>query len=250
MTPQRIVTILRQGVLPAYSIQHGKTVEYPTGSPSAALATALCQSIPDDGKEHLVAVALDAHMKPLCWGHIATGSVDNVPLYPRDIYSWALTVPSVRFVGVAHNHPSGDVTPSSPDKSGTVIIARVGKELGIDLAWSLVVTHESEAWAEIPIERKRKLQGGEDGENGDAKAQGEDPESEDAGTDSESEPEESESDSNEDADPGDGNEDSDEESGNEQEEGNERYTGNVDSGKGSATTEELKGAIAKLLKKG
>lgn len=116
---------------------------------SDEVATSIVKMMPHDGKEHLVAIATDAHGKPLAWQVVSSGTVDSVMLYPRDVFSFALTVPRVRFVGIAHNHPSGDVTPSQADKAGTANMAKAGAMLGIDLLWSLVVTHESADWSLI-----------------------------------------------------------------------------------------------------
>ena len=119
-------------------------------------------AMPDDGQEHLVAVAMDAHGVPLAYGRVATGSVDQCPLFARDVFAWALTVPCVRFVGVAHNHPSGDTTPSGPDGQGTALLAKVGQMLALDVVWSMVVTHEATPgaeWALVPIKGKAPEQG-------------------------------------------------------------------------------------------
>lgn len=151
-----------------YSIAEAgsKGIQFPAESmPGGVLAAALVATLPRDGKEHLVAVALDAHYRPLAWHVVATGSVDNCPLFPRDVYSWALTVPRTRFVGIAHNHPSGLTTPSGQDEQGSAVVAEAGKIIGLDLAWSLVVTHENETWAEVKFQGKAKRKSGGDDAN-------------------------------------------------------------------------------------
>ena len=129
--------------------------------PSDSLAVAIVVQMPDDGKEHMVGVALDAHGKTLAYGLLSTGTVDSCMLYPRDLYQWALTIPCVRFVGVAHNHPSGDTTPSKPDIKATHTVAQSGAMLGIDLMWSLVVTHANSTWAIVPGVKQKAT--GDDG---------------------------------------------------------------------------------------
>jgi DNA repair protein RadC len=126
------------------------------------LARAVASMIPEDGREHLVAVALDVHQKPLAWSIVSSGTVDAVMMQPRDVFAWALLVPGVRFVGVAHNHPSGDVTPSGADKSSSVNLAKCGQSLDVQVLWSLVVTHLSDAWKSIPLEQKQPPKGGDD----------------------------------------------------------------------------------------
>jgi len=125
------------------------------------LALGLRDVLPDDGREHLIAVALDCAGAPIAWHIVADGTVDSVPLHPRDVYAWALSIPCVRFVGVAHNHPTGNVSPSGPDESGTALVASLGAMLELPLAWSLVVSHRTDAWSAIGIkDRKGKARGG------------------------------------------------------------------------------------------
>ena len=124
--------------------------------PNDELAAALVQCIPNDGREHMVAVAIGTKGAPLAWEVLADGSVDYVALEPRDVYRWVVNVPRARYVGIVHNHPSGDTTPSKPDERATATVAAAGRIIGLDLAWSLVVTHENATWQEI----KFKGQGG------------------------------------------------------------------------------------------
>jgi DNA repair protein RadC len=131
-----------------------KTVE-----PSDELVAAIVKIMPDDGKEHAVAVAMNTQGQPIAIGHLATGTVDCVMLPARDVYSWALLQPTVRYVGVAHNHPSGDTTPSGPDAQMTGLLAAAGKMLGVELLWSLVVTHANSTWQAIPVPNQPSMQG-------------------------------------------------------------------------------------------
>lgn len=119
------------------------------------------QVLPYDGQEHLFALAMDIHGVPLTCSKIATGSVDNCPLFARDLFAWGVTVPRARFLGVAHNHPSGDVTPSGPDASGTALLMKLGQMMGLDVVWSLVVTHEGPQWKAITPKGQPKPKDGE-----------------------------------------------------------------------------------------
>lgn len=49
---------------------------------------------------------------------VATGTVDEAPLYPREIIKHALDTGATGMI-VAHNHPSGDPTPSAADVAHT-----------------------------------------------------------------------------------------------------------------------------------
>jgi len=119
------------------------------------------QVLPYDGQEHLFALAMDVHGVPLACARVATGSVDNCPLFARDLFAWGVTVPRARFLGVAHNHPSGDVTPSGPDASGTALLMKLGQMMGLDVVWSLVVTHKGPQWKAIVPKGQPKPKDGE-----------------------------------------------------------------------------------------
>jgi hypothetical protein len=142
-------------------VDRGAKVGADPGGKGAAVAALVIAAMPDDGQEHLVAVALDAHGLPVAYGKVATGSVDNCPLFARDVYAWALTIPGCRFVGIAHNHPSGDVTPSGPDVAGSALVAKGGAMLALELVWSMVVTHQGPHWALVPAAKGKAPQQGE-----------------------------------------------------------------------------------------
>jgi hypothetical protein len=129
-----------------------------------ALAAMFRGITPNDGQEHLSVLALDAHGAPLAVGTVSTGTVDSCPLYPRDVFAFALAIPRVRFVGLAHNHPSGVVLPSGPDITGTSVVAKAGALIGIDVVFSMVITHESKDWALVPRKGERKPPQGDDAE--------------------------------------------------------------------------------------
>jgi DNA repair protein RadC len=148
--------------------------------PSAEVA-AICRKVaPDDGREHLVAFALDARGQIQGYQVVTSGTVDACMLYPRDVFAWAVQVPLVRYVGLAHNHPAGIVTPSGPDVKGTAMIGAAGQLMGLDVAWAMVFTHRSEDWAKIEAPKIRQPKGGEDGEAAPAGMGGEPEEPEEA----------------------------------------------------------------------
>lgn len=61
---------------------------------------------------------------------MGTGTVDHVPVYPREVARRALELNATALV-LVHNHPSGDTTPSAADISMTKTIAETVKHLGI-----------------------------------------------------------------------------------------------------------------------
>lgn len=61
---------------------------------------------------------------------MAEGSVDQAPVYVREVIRRAIDLGSVAIIMV-HNHPSGDPQPSRADIALTRDIAEAGKKLGI-----------------------------------------------------------------------------------------------------------------------
>ncbi|MGH7004062.1 MAG: RadC family protein [Alphaproteobacteria bacterium] len=58
------------------------------------------------------------------------GTVDHTPVYPREVIARALQL-SASAIILAHNHPSGDPTPSKADIDMTRTIANIGAQMGI-----------------------------------------------------------------------------------------------------------------------
>lgn len=71
----------------------------------------------------------------------ATGTVDHTPVYPREVVKRALEL-SATAVVLAHNHPSGDPTPSRADIQMTKQIVDVAKPLGIEVHDHIIVGKE------------------------------------------------------------------------------------------------------------
>ncbi len=69
---------------------------------------------------------------------VAEGSANMCPVDPRDIFAPALACRAVGII-VAHNHPSGDPTPSQQDIHLTRHLARGAELLGLRLLDHVVV---------------------------------------------------------------------------------------------------------------
>ncbi len=68
----------------------------------------------------------------------ARGTVDHVPVYPREVVKRALEVNASALI-LVHNHPSGDPTPSDQDIAMTRQIADAAQALGIALHDHLII---------------------------------------------------------------------------------------------------------------
>jgi DNA repair protein RadC len=68
----------------------------------------------------------------------ARGTVDHVPVYPREVVKRALHLNASALI-LVHNHPSGDPTPSQADIDMTMQIETAANALGITLHDHIVI---------------------------------------------------------------------------------------------------------------
>ena len=68
----------------------------------------------------------------------ARGTVDHVPVYPREVVKRALEVNASALI-LVHNHPSGDPTPSEQDIAMTAQIKDAAEVMGIVLHDHLII---------------------------------------------------------------------------------------------------------------
>ena len=68
----------------------------------------------------------------------ARGTVDHVPVYPREVVKRALELNASALI-LVHNHPSGDPTPSDADMEMTARINLAAESLGITLHDHLII---------------------------------------------------------------------------------------------------------------
>ena len=73
----------------------------------------------------------------------AEGTVDHVPVYPREVIKRALALNASAMI-LVHNHPSGDPSPSESDILTTREIERAGSALSITLHDHLIIGKSSE----------------------------------------------------------------------------------------------------------
>lgn len=71
----------------------------------------------------------------------ARGTVDHVPVYPREVVKRALELNASALI-LVHNHPSGDPTPSRADIDMTQQIERAAKAVGLTLHDHVIVGRE------------------------------------------------------------------------------------------------------------
>lgn len=84
-------------------------------NPEAAYRIFKTVLTPGDDKENLYALLLYNKNRPICEPlRLSRGTADSAPAFARDVFKEALKWGALS-VMVAHNHPSGDPTPSKAD---------------------------------------------------------------------------------------------------------------------------------------
>lgn len=89
--------------------------------------------------EESVVILLDRKHRVVAEETVGRGGIAHAPMEAREVYKAAMRQPGVAAVLVAHNHPSGDPTPSPQDVAVTRRLARAGEVLGIEFVDHLVI---------------------------------------------------------------------------------------------------------------
>lgn len=97
--------------------------------------------IKDRRKEYFVALFLNARNQVICREDVSVGSLNASLVHPREVFAPAVGS-SAASVILAHNHPSGDVTPSREDIELTRRMVQAGEIMGIEVLDHLIVGSE------------------------------------------------------------------------------------------------------------
>ena len=82
--------------------------------------------------EHFFAILLDTRRRLIRKVHLTNGTLDAAIVHPRDVFRHAVVANASAMV-LAHNHPSGDPTPSKADITVTRDLVRAGQLIKIDV---------------------------------------------------------------------------------------------------------------------
>jgi DNA repair protein RadC len=102
-------------------------------------------------QEQCVALLLDRKHRLLREVVVGIGGIAHAPMEPREVFAAALREPGVAAVLVAHNHPSGEATPSAEDRAVTRRLAEGAALLGLEFLDHVIVA--AAGWSSIRGER-------------------------------------------------------------------------------------------------
>lgn len=89
-------------------------------------------------KEHLRGLYLNVQSRLIHDEVISIGTLSRSVVHPREVFAPALEHAAHALI-LAHNHPSGDMTPSDQDIAVTRQIAQAGRVMGIELVDHLII---------------------------------------------------------------------------------------------------------------
>ncbi len=93
-------------------------------------------------KEHLRGLYLNVHNRVIGNEVISMGTVNSNVIHPREVFRAAIECNAVAVI-LAHNHPSGEATPSEQDIEVTKQIVQAGKILGIRVLDHVIITKDA-----------------------------------------------------------------------------------------------------------
>lgn len=102
------------------------------------VAQYLKEKIGREKKEHFVVLYLDTRHRLLHEETISVGTLNASLVHPREVFKPAVDRLAAAVI-IAHNHPSGDLTPSTGDFETTARLHDAGRLLGITLLDHLIV---------------------------------------------------------------------------------------------------------------
>jgi DNA repair protein RadC len=109
---------------------------------AAAIAELVSPVLARERREKVVVLVADAANRVLRLVPVATGGLDSSSLPVREVLQAVLRYDGRAF-GLAHNHPSGDPTPSVQDREATKAVARAADAVGLRFLDHVVVAGTS-----------------------------------------------------------------------------------------------------------
>ena len=130
------VTFVREVMLKYKGQKRGEAFDG-AGSPAKAVSF-VRRVLPDNVREHFIVLFLNSRHDVIAFFVAATGTASSCPVGVRELFQAAVLAGAVSIIA-AHNHPSGDSTPSPEDREVTRRLVEAGTLLGIPLLDHLIV---------------------------------------------------------------------------------------------------------------
>ncbi|MEW6416653.1 MAG: DNA repair protein RadC [Nitrospirota bacterium] len=101
----------------------------------------LIQHYADRKQEHFICISINGANEVIKSRVVSVGLVNRTQVHPREVFSDPITDRASSVI-VAHNHPSGGLTPSKDDIEITEQLKAAGEILGIKLLDHIIFNHK------------------------------------------------------------------------------------------------------------
>jgi DNA repair protein RadC len=91
--------------------------------------------------EHVVVICLDSQHRAMAVTQVTKGLLNSSLIHPREVFRIAVAMGAAAIL-VAHNHPSGDPSPSANDRVVTEQLAAAGRVLDIPVHDHIIIAGE------------------------------------------------------------------------------------------------------------
>jgi len=126
-----------------------EVAQSPILTTSEALTNYLFASMAHQSVEHLRVLFLNASNRLLADEVMAKGTVNEAPVYPREILKRALEIGATALI-LVHNHPSGDPTPCRADVETTHRLVAAARPLEIAVHDHIIIARSG--WRSLRAE--------------------------------------------------------------------------------------------------
>ena len=101
----------------------------------------LIQHMADRKQEHFLCISLNGANEVIATRTISVGLVNKTQVHPREVFADPITDRASAVI-IAHNHPTGNVTPSKDDMAITKQLKAAGETLGIKILDHIIFSHK------------------------------------------------------------------------------------------------------------
>ncbi len=95
----------------------------------------------DRKQEHFICISLNGAHEVVATRVVSVGLLNKTQVHPREVFSDPITDRAAAII-IAHNHPSGELIPSSEDIQVTRQLKAAGELLGIHLLDHIIFNHK------------------------------------------------------------------------------------------------------------
>lgn len=126
--------------------ENATTIVRPALSVPAEVYAVARELIPDDAREHFIALYLNSQNYLIAAHEVSVGTLSESLVHPREVFGPALRLLGVASIILLHNHPSGDTTPSKEDLRITRQLVECAKFLDLRIHDHVILGNGSGQW--------------------------------------------------------------------------------------------------------